>query len=217
MIKLLLIASTLLISCFSPQTEAFRGTVFNKVEPAPAIRLEDQFGNPASLTDHRGRVVVLTFLYTNCPDVCPIVTAQLKETHAMLSDDAADVRFVAVSVDPEGDTPEEARGFLHRWGLTGGWSYLTGPRDQLEPIWEAYFVAPAINQGAADGVEHSPSKAGAASGAIDSLTEQITDQYRVIHSTPVYLIDRQGQRKVVSTPPLDPADLAHDVRLLLRE
>ena len=205
----------LLAACASTPTEAFSGTEFNNVEPAFDFQLQNQFGDVSSLADHQDKVVVLTFLYTNCPDVCPIITTQLRETFRDLTDVEDQVEFIAVSVDPERDTVSEAHDFLEKWGLVNDWSYLVGTEGQLEPIWKAYFVDPAVddrNQLQTSNPDSAPAQT---TGALDSLSQQITNAYLVIHSSPVFLIDREGQRRVVFTSPLDPSEIAHDIRLLL--
>ena len=207
--------SALLTACASTPTEAFSGTVFNKVEPAFDFQLQDQFGNLVSLNDQRDKVVVLTFLYTNCPDVCPITTIQLRETFQELSDVEDEVEFMAVSVDPDRDTMSEAHDFLDKWGLVNDWSYLVGTEEQLEPIWKAYFVAPAIDHTNSVQTSDSAASPTQTTGVLDSLSQQITNTYLVIHSSPVFLIDRKGQRRVVFTSPLDPSNIVHDIRLLL--
>src|SRR4029077_10929143 len=71
---------------------------------APDFHLTDQLGKPIALSQFRGEPVVLTFLYTHCPDVCPITAETLHTTQAQLGKDAARVTMLAVSVDPKGDT-----------------------------------------------------------------------------------------------------------------
>ena len=205
----------LLAACASTPTEAFSGTEFNNVEPAFDFQLQNQFGDVSSLADHQDKVVVLTFLYTNCPDVCPIITTQLKETFRDLTDVEDQVEFIAVSVDPERDTVSEAHDFLEKWGLVNDWSYLVGTEGQLEPIWKAYFVDPAVDDRNQLQTSNPASPPAQTTGALDSLSQQITKAYLVIHSSPVFLIDREGQRRVVFTSPLDPLEIAHDIRLLL--
>ena len=205
----------LLAACASAPTEAFSGTEFNNVEPAFDFQLQNQFGDVSSLADHQDKVVVLTFLYTNCPDVCPIITTQLKETFRDLTDVEDQVEFIAVSVDPERDTVSEAHDFLEKWGLVNDWSYLVGTEGQLEPIWKAYFVDPAVDDRNQLQTSNPASPPAHTIGALDSLSQQITKAYLVIHSSPVFLIDREGQRRVVFTSPLDPSEIVHDIRLLL--
>ena len=190
---------------------AFNGTPLKDVETAPGFTLTNQFGQPVSLDSFRGKVVVLTFLYTNCPDVCPIVTSQLREVYQVLG---ADAQFVAVSVDPARDTAEAARDYLDKWGLSENWQYLVGERWQLEGVWKNYYIDPAVSN-------HDPLKSGQTRptpeprGAIDTLSSEITERYLVIHSTPVFLIDGEGKRRVVFTPPLESEEVTRDIRLLL--
>ena len=204
-----------MVACDSSASDvAFHGTVLKGAAPAPGFTLTNQFGQSISLDSFRDRVVVLTFLYTNCPDVCPIVTSQLREVHEILGDSGVDMQFVAVSVDPERDSVKEAREYLEKWGLSGNWQFLVGDKAALEKVWKDYYIDPAISS-------HDPLVSGQETptpgprGAIDSLGAAIVERYLVIHSTPVYLIDRKGTRRLVFTAPLSPEELAQDVRILL--
>ena len=196
--------------------EAFNGTVLRNENAgaAPNFELLNQDGRRVSMDDMRGSVVVLTFLYTSCPDVCPIVTSQLRDVQTALGPDADGAEFVAMSVDPERDTVEAARDYLERWELGEGWQYLVGERSELEDIWATYYVSP-IESGS--GVSASPSQSGERTmgGATDRLGARIAERYLVIHSAPVYLIDREGRRRVAHTMPLELEKISEDVKLLL--
>ena len=189
---------------------SFNGTALSDDSPAPDFVLTDQFGDEASLSQMRGRAVALSFLFTNCPDVCPVVTTQLKRLYDELGADADSVEFVSISVDPERDDPRAAMRYLERWGMADEWRYLTGDRAVLEPIWDAYYIAPVIEDADA-------ARTVASSGAIGALRAEIAERYTVMHSAPVYLIDRDGTRRAVFTPPLDPTEMAADIRALLGE
>ncbi|MXX53035.1 MAG: SCO family protein [Dehalococcoidia bacterium] len=204
-----------LMACANPTSEQeFNGTPLKSGDIAPNFALSDQADRSVSLESLKGQVVVLTFLYTNCPDVCPIVTSRLREVQMLLETDADDARFVAVSVDPDRDTVGSAQEYLDRWGLSANWHFLVGDRPELEEVWKAYYVDPAVS-------DHDPLESGQASptpeprGAIDALSAEIEKRYLVIHSTPVFLIDREGRRRVVFTPPLEPEEVAADIRRLL--
>lgn len=197
------------------RSEAFQGTVFTTPRPAAIFQLQDQFGRPFSLSDHRGRVVLLTFLYTSCPDVCPIVTSQLREVHQMLGQDAGRVSFVAVSVDPERDTVEAARAYSEKWDMLDKWTYAVGSREELSPVWAAYYVDPTVDEGQEQTPEKEASPTPTRQTGVAGLREDVLKEYQVAHSTPVYLIDQQGQTRVLFTPPLDTQALVHDIRLLL--
>ncbi|HEX2105629.1 MAG TPA: SCO family protein [Solirubrobacteraceae bacterium] len=108
--------------------------------PPQDFRLRDQDGQPVSLRDYRGQIVVLTFLYTTCRDTCPLTATQIR---GALDDLGRDVPALAVSVDPANDTPERARRFLFKRGLARDrMRFLLGSRAQLEPIWKAYGIRP---------------------------------------------------------------------------
>jgi len=220
-LNLVAIAAMVLLAaaCSSPAAQEFAGTVLTNADAAFEFRLSDQFGQPASLQDHRGQVVVLTFMYTNCLDVCPIVTNQLRDVYMQLSqqaDGADDVAVLAVSVDPERDTVEEARRFLDKWGLADDWRFLVGSREELAPIWKAYYLNPGhVHDHSTESHSHDGPDLSGGGGAADSSSEG--QEYLVVHSTPVYLIDRQSRRRVVFTTPLDTEAVAHDIRLLLAD
>jgi protein SCO1/2 len=95
---------------------------------------------PPSLSDYRGEVVVLTFLYTTCRDTCPLTATQIR---GALDDLGREVPALAVSVDPVNDTPERARRFLFTRGLAKDrMRFLLGSRAQLQPVWKAYGIRP---------------------------------------------------------------------------
>lgn len=82
----------------------------------------------------KDRVVLISFIYTNCTDVCPILMRNLREVETALGDRSGQVRFVAISVDPEDDTPEELRKYAARWGTGPGWVYLTGKKANVDRV-----------------------------------------------------------------------------------
>ncbi len=167
----------------------FQGTDLGGT-PAPDFRLIDQRGSSVALSDLRGRVVVLTFVYTHCADVCPLIASKLSQVYNQLGTTAKQVSFVAVSVDPEGDTPLSIAEFSRQTGMDGKWIYLTGTRAQLEPVWQAYYL----------GIE-----------------TPVPPSTQVGHSSRVVLIDRAGRERVNLDPDFQPADLAHDLKILVGE
>jgi protein SCO1/2 len=115
--------------------------------PPADFRLTDQEGRPATLADVRGKVAVVTFLYTTCEDTCPLTAQQVR---AALDDLGHDVPVLAFAVDPPRDTPARARRFVQEQKMTGRMRFLTGPREELRRQWRAYGIRP---QG--DGFEHT--------------------------------------------------------------
>lgn len=111
-------------------------------EPAAPFTLTDQDGERVSLSDLRGQVVLLDFIYTNCPGPCPILTSTHVRVQRTLDDALRDrVHFVSISIDPERDTPEALRAYGEARGADlSGWSFLTGTPEQLDPVLRAYGV-----------------------------------------------------------------------------
>ena len=192
----------------------FSGTLLTSESPAASFELRNQFGETVSMADRRGRVVVLTFLYTACPDICPLTAERLRAAYELLGEAAEDVSMLVVSVDPERDTEEAALAYSKKWGMERRWDYLVGDRDSLSATWRAYFVAASLEDGGGAVPATRPEGEAGKSG-VEGLREAIEERYLVFHSGPVYLIDREGAMRVLFTLPFEAADLAHDVRLLL--
>src|SRR3954468_4832137 len=107
--------------------------------PPAEFGLPDEWGWMLGLLVLRGRPGVVTFLYTTCRDTCPLTTQQIRQA---LDDLGHDVPVIAVSVDPKNDTPQKARAFALKQGMTGRMRWVLGTDAQLQRIWRAYGVAP---------------------------------------------------------------------------
>ncbi len=189
---LLLLALVLLSACLQ---QDFKGIELSPSKPAQEFSLINQFGEQVKLSDFRGKVVVLSFLYTSCPTVCPVITQKFTAAANELGDlTGSEVIFVAVTVDPERDTVEKIREYSAGKGMLDKWHYLTGGKSAVEKVWRDYGVY--VNKSAGDTAEN----------------------YFVDHTTTVVVIDKKGNLRLVF-PGLawDSKDLAQDVRLLLRE
>ena len=100
-------------------------------------RLLDQDGREVRFyTDAlRGKIVLISFLYTSCTDICPILMSHLSDVQNSLGDRfGKDVFFVSISVDPEDDTPEELKGYAERFETKPGWTFLTGPKKDVDAV-----------------------------------------------------------------------------------
>lgn len=107
---------------------------------APGFRLRDERGRLISLAGERGQVVLLTFMYSRCRQLCPIEGRMLAAAERRLGRSTRSLLLV-VSVDPGGDTPATIRRFIGRAGLAGArWHWLIGSRSQLAPVWHAYRI-----------------------------------------------------------------------------
>jgi protein SCO1/2 len=118
-------------------SSGLKGDPLDAKPRAPQIALPDARGQLVRLRDFRGRWVVVTFLYTHCPDVCPLIAQQLNAALAR----ASGLRVVAVSVDPARDTPAAVRRFVRLHRLRPAFHYLIGSPSRLRPVWSAWHVA----------------------------------------------------------------------------
>ena len=199
------------------ETDFNRGLVLKASDRAHPIELHDQFGRSVALSEYGGKVVVLTFLYTSCLDVCPLVTGNLKKTYELLGNDVGQVRFLAVSVDPDRDTVQRAYDYSKQRDMLQKWAFLVGDQRELAPIWEAYYVDPTIARHSHEETRSNTiqSKLRANNG-VESSSDTAVSKHEISHSTPVYLIDRHGLMRTMFTMPMDPKDIVHDIKLLLQ-
>jgi protein SCO1 len=121
--------------------EAFEGSRLPPDLPAPLFRLKNQDGESVAMGDLRGRPVLVTFLYTNCENTCPL---QAQIVKGALTDLDEDVPALAIAVDPARDTPESARRFLADQRMTGRMDFVLGTRRQLQAIWTGYAIRPQL-------------------------------------------------------------------------
>ena len=112
------------------------------IGPAPNFTLTSQDINPVALADLRGKVVAVTFIYTECPDICPMLTQKMVEVQDELGADfGKKIVFVSISLDPEHDTPEVLKDYAQFWGAKPeGWSFLTGSLDAVRDVTRRYGV-----------------------------------------------------------------------------
>jgi protein SCO1/2 len=162
--------------------------VLSPVSDAPALALHNYLGEPVNIDSYRGKAVLVTFLYTHCPDICPLITANLRVAQNMMGKaTAGKAQIIAVSVDPRGDTRQTVAAFLARHGMTGRMQYLIGSAKELAAVWQAWGV----------GSER------------DAQQPQFVN-----HSGLVYGITGSGKRLTVYSSSFRPEQIAHDVPLL---
>lgn len=120
-----------------PPPSPYRGVLLEPPVAAPSFALRDQAWQLLGSQSERGHWFVVAFLYTRCPDVCPLIANNLGTAMRKLPD----LRVLAVSVDPKRDTPAAVRGFLRVHRLPPRFRYLTGTRAELAPVWKKFHVA----------------------------------------------------------------------------
>ena len=109
---------------------------------APGFRLVDQNGASVSLSDFRGRVVVLTLLDPYCTDICPIYAYHYRLAYRSLGHDAAKVAFLAFNANDEKTSVEDVMAATKKWGVDEipTWHFLTGSPETLHAVWKAYGI-----------------------------------------------------------------------------
>ena len=112
------------------------------IAPAPKFVLTSQDGAQVALTDLRGKVVAVTFIYTLCTNTCPVLTPMMSFVQDQLGADfGAKIAFVSITVDPERDTPQVLKEYAQAFGANlEGWFFLTGPSDVIEDVRRRYGV-----------------------------------------------------------------------------
>ncbi|MDA1330431.1 MAG: SCO family protein [Chloroflexi bacterium] len=169
----------------------FQGSAIEPSPPAFNFELQRTNGNSFRLDEERGKVVLIFFGYANCPDVCPTTLADYKKIHENLGDQAADVDFVFITVDPERDSPEAIAQFVT--AFNSDFIGLSGNGEELQPVWDGYFVARQKQE--------SDSEAG----------------YLMAHTPRVYVVDKAGFLRLTFPFGLDADAMTSDVRRLLAE
>jgi protein SCO1/2 len=195
----LLLAAVLLAGCGSSAAKQplsapppvhvspYKGFAITPPKTAPPIALHDAAGKPVTLESQRGGYALVTFLYTHCPDVCPLIASNLNAALRVVGARAHHVSVLAVSVDPKGDTAAAVRAYAKRMHLVPQFHYLIGTRAQLHRVWTAYQVE-AVSRKA---------------GLVD-------------HIAYTALIDPSGKERIVYDAQVHAADVVHDLRLLMR-
>ena len=112
------------------------------IGPAPPFTLTSQDSRPVALADLRGKVVAVTFIYTECPDICPMLTQKMVQVQDELGEDfGKKIAFISISLDPEHDTPEVLKDYAQFWGAKPeGWSFLTGSIEAVRDVTRRYGV-----------------------------------------------------------------------------
>jgi len=118
--------------------------------------LTDQGGNSFQFKNLRGKVVVVAFAYTTCADVCPLITAALRQVQSKLSVDERKAAYLlTVTTDPQIDSPKVLAGYAKRYGAElDGWSFLTGSATALKSVWKNFGVG--VKRKGRGLVEHTP-------------------------------------------------------------
>ncbi|MGY0197238.1 SCO family protein [Leptothrix sp. BB-4] len=192
--KLLAGAATLpfwLAGCDDPPRPVFKAVDLTGADYADRFELPDVDGRMRTLADFRGRLPVVFFGYTQCPDVCPTTLAMLAETRQLLGASGDRLVAVLITIDPERDTPELLRPYVASFGAD--WVALRGDAAQTLATARRFKVA----------YRKAPGKT--------------PDSYTMDHTAASYVFDPRGRIRLYVRNGMPAADLAADLKLLLAE
>jgi len=171
-------------------TSVYAGLAEQKPQPAPPLKLDNYLGTQVNISSYRGKALFVTFLYTHCPDICPLIASHLHTALTQMpAAERREVRIVAVSVDPRGDTPTTVAQFLKTHEMTGRMQYLIGSAGALRGVWTNWGIAAG---------------------------PQTNNPEEVAHSALIYGITAKGKVAVIYPANFTPREIVHDAPLLAR-
>ncbi len=180
-----------LITACSPQQPAFASIDVTGAEYAKGFELTDHNGQVRHLSDFAGKVVVMFFGYTQCPDVCPTSMAELAEVKKALGKDGDRLQGLFVTVDPERDTPALLKGYMANFDPTFLALYTTP--DKLALLGKDYKIY------------------------FKKVEGPTPTSYTMDHSAGSYVYDTKGQLRLFTRYGSGPKPLTEDIRLLLKQ
>lgn len=188
---LLLVVAVLAACSESPKPPAFKTTDISGADFGKGFDLLDASGKPTTLTDFKGKVVVLFFGFTHCPDVCPGTLAELALVKKQLGADGDRMQVVFVTLDPERDRPEILKKYV--------------------PAFDPSFV----------GLYGDPAAIARTAKEFKVFYKKVPgtapDTYSLDHTAAAFVFDPQGRLRLFAGYGQGPEALAHDIRLLLKE
>lgn len=164
---------------------------------APSFKLTDHHGKTASLTDYNDKLVLLSWGFTKCPDICPLTLSTLRKVINNLGKQGTEIQVLFITVDPERDTPEKLKSyvpFFHE-DFIG----LTGSREEIDQVVEDYGAFYFVHSDAYGRSEHDT-----------------WESYQLTHTTNISLIDQKG-RMILYYPynKWDVEEMSRDIKTLL--
>lgn len=186
---LAMVSATALLSACSKSTPQFRAVDITGADYARDLPMPDQHGQMRSLADFKGKVVVVFFGFTQCPDVCPTTLQELVEVKKLLGKDGDKVQGVFVTVDPERDTPEVLKAYMANFDP--GFVALRGSSGQLAAVAKDFKIYYKRVEG------------------------KTPTSYTMDHSAASYVFDTQGRVRLYTRYGSGAQALSEDIRLLL--
>ena len=174
---------------FAPNKGPFNGIDVTGGEMGGPLRLTDHEGRARSLADFRGKVVVVVFGFTHCPDVCPTTLADMAKAVRELGERGSDVQVLFVTVDPKRDSAELLRQYVP--AFHPAFIGLRGNEDETKAVTKSFHVYAAERPG------------------------KTPETYTVDHSAQSFVFDRQGRVRLLLPPATASSAIASDLRVLL--
>ena len=156
-------------------------------QPAPDIHLINQFGQRMSLSQFRGKVVILAFVDSECTTICPLTTVSMVEAKQLLGPAGASVQLLGVDANPQAVTRADTMSYSRAHGMVNQWDFLTGSLAQLRAVWRAYHIGVQIQQGQ---IDHTPA---------------------------LFVIDQRGRERTVYLTQMSFASLTQSAQVLARQ
>lgn len=173
---------------FRPHT--FHGTIIQSPEPSYDFTLTGTNGD-VSLSDFRGKIVLVYFGYTFCPDICPATLANVAQALRDLGSKSDDIQVIMISLDPERDTPEKLAGYVGHFHPS--FIGITGTKAQLDEVASLY------------GIFYQKTEGSNATG------------YLIDHTATLMVLDREGYLKLVFPFGVTSKEIADDLKYMLRQ
>ncbi len=184
----LLMLMSVLLGC-TQKSETFTATDVTGADFAHGFSLTAQDGTQKSLQDFKGKVAVVFFGYTHCPDICPTTMHDLANVMKLLGKDSQQVQVLFVTLDPERDTVAVLKQYVP--GFDPSFIGLTGSSKQIEAVAQQFKIY-TQKQAVKD-----------------------AQQYSIDHSAGAYVYDKQGRLRLYFKYAQSPEDMAHDLKLLM--
>ena len=190
LLSVIVVILGLAVGVYFLRPHTFHGTVIQSPEPSFNFTLTGVDGD-VSLSDFRGKMVLLYFGYTFCPDICPATLANVGQALRDLGTKAEDIQVIMVSVDPERDSPAKLAEYVHQFhpSMIG----ITGSKEQLDEVTSLY------------GIFYQKTEGSEATG------------YLIDHTATLLVLDRDGYLKLVFPFGVTAKEIADDLKYMLRQ